>query len=346
MGRGHSICIGLIALVISVSAQLKPDTDYRKADSVARQYAGHALTDLNVLVKKLTTPFTSDVKKFRAIYTWVCQNVEQDYAMFQRNKRQREKLNSAQLNQWNTQLSKQLFTHLLYNKRTVCTGYAYLIQAMAKQAGLTCVMIDGYGRTPQSHVWKLELPNHTWNAVKLNNSWYLCDATWSSGSIQGETHSFVKQYDDVYFLADPALFSRNHYPLDTTWLLLGHKPSLQDFVGGPVTYKNFLRYNIRLQSPQELTIDISKGMSMDIQFTMPATSHPVFLQINSVGSVIDAKPVSKQECEVYQAQYQFSRVGSYTVHILINSEIVMSYYVKVTKKHKTKPNVQLVASSR
>ena len=63
----------------------------------------------------------------------------------------------------------------------MCTGYAYLIKELCFLANIESEIIDGYARTVRSNIDALDMANHSWNAVKLNNKWYLCDATWSSG---------------------------------------------------------------------------------------------------------------------------------------------------------------------
>ena len=55
---------------------------------------------------------------------------------------------------------------------------------MAGFANIECVIIDGYGKTAQNPIDTHSTPNHSWNAVKLNGDWFLCDATWSAGQIQ------------------------------------------------------------------------------------------------------------------------------------------------------------------
>jgi hypothetical protein len=79
------------------------NTDFRKADSVAALYPDHSLTDLNKLSLKLTAPFSTEQQKFRTIYSWVCNNIENDYEFYVKNKKKREQLKDKpdELAQWN-----------------------------------------------------------------------------------------------------------------------------------------------------------------------------------------------------------------------------------------------------
>jgi hypothetical protein len=202
---------------------------YHKADSVATCYADFPITSLPLLAHHLTASLVSPEEKFRAIYYWVCHNIKNDYPAYLQNKRQRHRYrnNPAALSQWNQKFSQQVFLRLRQQRKTVCTGYAYLVQELSRHAGLRSVIIAGYGRTglaPQARE-----PNHSWNAVELHGRWYLCDATWGSGAVDPRTGIFIPMFNDHYFLCDPQQFVMNHYPLDTAWLLVNPKPTLQDF---------------------------------------------------------------------------------------------------------------------
>src|SRR5690606_27087132 len=99
------------------------------------------------------------------------------------------------LKEWNRKSHPRVLQTLLRQHKTVCTGYAFLVKELAYHAGITCEVIDGYGRTPQANIEGDGIPNHSWNAVQLNNAWYLCDATWSSGTNDPQQAKFIKKYN-------------------------------------------------------------------------------------------------------------------------------------------------------
>lgn len=210
-------------------------TDFGKADSMARLYPGYALTDIGGLTRKLTVNLSTDVEKFRAVYLWLCYNIDNDYALYHLNKVRREKIADPQaLRAWNKEFQHLMVEVMLQKKRTVCTGYAYLLRELSLYAGLSCVIVDGYGRSGRMTRGE-STPNHSWNAVRLNNKWYLCDPTWSSGAIEAQSKKFLKKYNDDYFLPDPRIFIQKHYPLDSAWMLLSEnkKPTLHQFLNRP-----------------------------------------------------------------------------------------------------------------
>jgi transglutaminase/protease-like cytokinesis protein 3 len=116
--------------------------DFKKADSIAELYPSHSLKDLRSLADKLTAPLSTDTEKFRAIYKWICNNIDNDYILYQKNKRNRKRLkNSEELGEWNKKFRVRVFKTLLDDHRTVCTGYAYLVKELSFHAGLTAVII-------------------------------------------------------------------------------------------------------------------------------------------------------------------------------------------------------------
>jgi len=193
---------------------------FEKADSKASSFKGKELNNLPLLAHNLTYTLETDVERFRAIYFWVCNNIKNDYGLMMKNDRKRRQLNGnpEQLNLWNKTFKRNMFRKLLNEKKTLCTGYAFLVKELSNLAGLDCEIVTGYGKTTNSFK-DLKMPNHAWNVVKLNGKWYLCDATWSSGFID-EDYSFTFNFNNDYFLMSPEVFAKNHKPLNAKWLLI------------------------------------------------------------------------------------------------------------------------------
>lgn len=322
----------LIGVKFSWAVAQHPDfasTDFSKADSIAERYPDYSLKDLNDLAVKLTAPLHTDQEKFRSIYFWVCTNIENDYADYAEVKRMREKMKShpEAFRQWNQTFGKHSFQKLIRQHKTICTGYASLVRELAGRAGLSCVVVDGYGRTSQANVGGEGIPNHSWNAVKLNNKWYLCDATWSSGAVNPQQGTFIKSYNNSYFMADPALFARNHYPLDTSWLLLPKKPTRVEFLEGPLVYSAVYKKKIIPVSPESFEVTASKGKALPFCFKS-SSGQPVKkveLEINGYKRSVAATIVDG----MYTLDHIFTSRGTYLVHLLLDNEYVFSYTVKV-----------------
>ena len=326
----------------TVKAQLSDfkDINFRKADSIAYSYKGESLYNLPLLSYNLTNSLTSDVEKFRAIYTWVSTNIENDYWSYVKNKRKRRQFqnDSVALENWNTSFRKKVFQKLLKEKKTLCTGYAYLVRELANMSDIECEVIDGYGKTTTTNIDEQNsIPNHSWNAVKLNDKWYLSDATWSSGFFNIDKNEFISEYNDGYFLADPKLFVQNHYPLDTEWLCLDNKPSISDFLNAPLIYKHAFNYGLIPLNPSTMKLEATKDEVISFLFDISksTTTENIELEINTGSTKYSQKPVIKRNKKGYlEIQYTFKRLGHYDVHLKINDQYLFTYVVSI-KKDKT-----------
>ncbi|WP_435654555.1 transglutaminase domain-containing protein [Cellulophaga baltica] len=312
--------------------------DFSKADSVAYQYKGASLKSLPILVHNLTTNLHTDVEKFRAIYTWISTNIENDYNSYAKTKSKRSKIEKDRTAflAWNQDYTPKVFEQLIRNKKTACTGYAYLVREMASLAEIPCEIIDGHSRTPTLPLTLESLPNHSWNSVQLNGKWYLCDATWSAGQIVFKEGypEFQFEYHDGYFLAEPSLFIRNHYPLEKKWALLKDIPSFEHFISGPIVYKNAFNFSINPEFPLALETEIIKNERIHFKFSSAERLDPADLVLE-IGNgyamhTIDTK-FFQQDAE-YSISYKFAKAGLYDVHLKYNGAIIATYIIRVKRK--------------
>lgn len=217
-------CIIIFTCTLLVTAQQSDfkAIEFDSADAIAIRYQGEDLFNLPVLTLRLTAQLKTDVEKFRVIYYWITHNIEGDYALTEESLYQLEKRydDTVSLERWFKTFRKEVFQKLRNDKKTLCSGYAYLVKEMANLAGLKCKIVSGYGKINSKKLKDLQYPNHAWNAVQLEGKWYLCDATWSSGITNNYTYEFEFKYDDTFFLQDPVEFAKTHKPLDSKWSLL------------------------------------------------------------------------------------------------------------------------------
>jgi hypothetical protein len=300
--------------------------NFHRSDSIAALYPRHSLTNLKQLSGKLTAGLNTDIEKFRALYRWVCDNIAYDYNLYQKNQKKRSELtNKEELKQWNEHFSKIMFKTLREKQRTVCTGYAYLLRELCTHANINCVIVDGYGRTAQANIGGAGKANHSWNAVQLNGQWYLCDPTWSSGAFDTQERAYVRNFEPAYFLAAPALFIRNHYPLDSTWTILDHKPSLHEFLNRPLIYSGAYRAEVHDAIPDKFDVKVNKGDMVSFAFKGKKGIEKTSLLVNGVA----AREKFQEADGQYSVNHYFKAKGKYVVHILVNGGHVLTYRVKV-----------------
>jgi transglutaminase-like putative cysteine protease len=155
----------------------------------------------------------------------------------------------------------------VFDKRVgVCAGYAKVLQALGKAAGLDVVYVSGDARDQQNPVAG---HGHAWNAVRLHGKWYLADATWDAGSLAGDT--FEKSYSSEYLLTPPEVFGVDHFPKNPEWQL--RKPSLPrgEFFRQPVLRPSFFARGLRLVSPDRSQVE--SAASLDVVIENGGSSH-------------------------------------------------------------------------
>ncbi|MDO6597600.1 transglutaminase domain-containing protein [Oceanihabitans sp. 2_MG-2023] len=327
-----------IAFLISITtiAQVSDfkNIDFTIANNTAKLQEGAGLENLPVLAYNLTHNLKTDVEKFRAIYTWVCTNIKGDANQDNKVTKKRKKLKNDSLAylKWNNSYKKIAFKKLLKKQKTMCTGYAYLIKELCFIANIECKIINGYGRSTEANVLDLELINHSWNAVKLNNKWYLCDATWSSGYMINYSR-FVQDYNDGYFLTNPILFAKNHYPSQKKWLL-DSTLIASKFKASPLVYGDTFTHKIIPLLPEEMKINSEVYQEIEFRFkTLKKISTDKVKLIQYSGLL--EKPFKiyalKNENGILSFRYQFKQKGNYDVHLKLEEDIVATYIFEITK---------------
>jgi len=176
---------------------------------ISRQLIFHP----DILVDSLTYPFKSDMDKVRAIFVWIATNIEYNFVAFQNNIELVQNVNEV-----------------LVSGKALCYGYSLVFQEFCKQADIKCQIIEGYAKGLGYRKGdKFEKPNHAWNAVKLEDEWYLMDVTWASG-VPRQLNSGERIIDlETFFMTDPKEFIKKHLPEDPTWQLLSPKQTLEEF---------------------------------------------------------------------------------------------------------------------
>jgi hypothetical protein len=153
--------------------------------------------------------FDSERAKVRAIYAWVTANIKYD---------------KDSANVINLDINREAkITSALRRRKGVCENFAAIFNDISLKAGLTSFVINGY--TKQSGT--IDKTAHSWCAVFIDKTWYLCDPTWDNGS----------SMNTKYFLVQPSEFIESHMPFDPLWQLLNYTVSHEQFYSGNL-YKN------------------------------------------------------------------------------------------------------------
>ena len=309
--------------------------DFSKADNIALRYKSKKV-NVNKISFDLTKDLKTDIEKFRAIYMWITHNIANDHRLFLKNNRKRNKYfgDSIALATWNSKFKKVLFKKLLRKRRTICSGYSYLLKEMCELVGIKARIINGFGKTSDVELDKLLFANHTWNAVQLNGKWYLCDPTWAAGITLPDKGRFNFEYNNGYFLADPKLFVLTHYPIERQWSLLGDQiPSFQDFASAPLLYGE--AYNLFTEhiSPIKMHDTIQQKNVVEFKYRLKKAIYTQRLSLVFVKGVNEKiyKPSVNVKGDTLTLQQPFNKRGFYDIHLYFDKKIVATYTFRVTK---------------
>ena len=309
--------------------------NFQKADRIALECKNEGLDNLPELAYQLTSQLDTDVERFRAIYRWVCNNIANDYKLYQRNmrKRQRFKNDSLKLTEWNNRFRKISFKTLLEDQNTICRGYYYLIKELSKLTNINCEVVNGYAKTSMTNLERLDMPNHSWNAVELDGKWYLCDPTWASGTPNPTSLHFEFNYNDGFFLAEPKLFAINHYPEYAKWLLLdANQPTYQDFLDAPIIYgKSYTNLNV-YNAPSKMHYDLKKNetLKFNCQLLKTIATEDVKLLIDNGtdSNMIQPKSINITDT-ILTLEHSFDRTGFYDVHLYFGLDLIATHTIRI-----------------
>jgi hypothetical protein len=167
---------------------------------------------LDALVEYLTSWTDDNYLKIKSIHDWICTNIEYDVPAY---------------NKGEIKLIEPLVT--LRYRTAVCGGYAMLFNIMAQKAGFEAFYVAGVTKGKSKYAIGPQgvYTRHAWNAVKINDIYYLLDPTWDSGYVNN--NRFTHAYTTDFFLTDPELFVRRHFPTAPGWLLTDDEITIEQF---------------------------------------------------------------------------------------------------------------------
>lgn len=120
------------------------------------------LTKSTIEAKPFNRFLNNELEKVRFIYSWIRSNIVYDY----------------------TGLENGNYTvdvdSVLIKRVAVCSGFSNLFKYICDKAGIKCVQVVGFAKTSNEKPFDFSRTNHEWNAVKINNKWFLIDVTWAN----------------------------------------------------------------------------------------------------------------------------------------------------------------------
>ena len=178
---------------------------------------------------RLTTGVSDQFQKAKIINDWICDNIAYDVeTAFSRANR------------------RQDYVSVLRIKKAVCAGYTNLFNQMCRLASVESIGISGFSKG-FGYTGRIGAqPDHAWNAVKINNKWYLIDVTWNAGHV--DLRTFIKNYSTNYLFLDSRAFLYSHLPLDNKYQFYAPIVRSEQFMEEPYISGAFFKYQINLKN--------------------------------------------------------------------------------------------------
>jgi hypothetical protein len=292
------------------------------------------------LVHSLTAPYSTDLQKVRAIFSWVAEHIDYKTKKTVRKNPSTKRtllkpIDSVVVNSADEFVAETV----LRNQSGVCEGYARLFKTLCDYAGIKCVLITGYARGDMNHIGTKFFSNHYWNAVYVDSAWHLIDVTWASGYFTYYGGEFVKHFDDYYFFTSPELFINDHFPDDLEWTLLPNPPSPEEFRNSPFKQRSFVKYNIISFAPGKGNIETALGdtLRFEIQISDAEPNTKKFADTASLDSDMLAKYSSvvflQPEIDGKKIKYEFivSAENIKWLHLMYNNDVILRYKLNIKK---------------
>lgn len=248
LGAALLLAMGVTPSAAALAPAASPDTStFALIDIQASKMTGQGLT-IPSLARNLAALGSNDTEKARAIYTWIAHNISYDTPSFLAGRSVSGKPEDV-----------------LRNGRAVCQGFAAVFQALATEAGLKSVIVEGYskGYHYQTGAKITGPPDHAWNAVLIDGQYKLLDCTWGAGYMDTEKR-FVRRFQDRYFFTKPEEFIFDHFPLNPRWQLLDPPVSREDYENRVVLRPAFFNHGLKVEShiSSVVTVDGQTELSL------------------------------------------------------------------------------------
>lgn len=202
----------------------------------------------------------------------------------------------------------------LINRKSVCEGYSNLFDTMCDYAGIDVAKIIGMGKGFGQQI------SHAWNAIRVNEKWYIIDVTWDSQNAY-ENKTFVRKFFRTsYLFLEPKYAVYDHLPDKELYQFLDNPISKSKFNSLPeekkvsCVYNAFHENNFKLVNPLPAVIEMN-GEPIEIQFEGPEDLTISAIAINTNKQYFTQYCFIQKKGDVYSLSINPSKKGEYLIDI-------------------------------
>lgn len=301
----------------------------------------------SALAEKLTQGKKNELEKVTAIFNWITHNVsyktKNGYRITEKVRQTDEIVTEVEESPIKP-LNLLVAEAVLQRGEAVCDGYSRLFTTLCELSGIRSEVIVGYARTGSNKPVKGFGVNHYWNAVMIDNKWYLLDATWASGYLSRQGDVFIRDFDEKYFLSKPEEFINDHFPDDSRWTLLPDSKMPDEFRYSPFRHLAYNKYNFISYTPAAGIINayIGDTISLNLEAVIPdgRSISPSELTDTSLYNYSNALVFLKPDFERVVPHlprkcsytYTVSSPATQWLYLLYNGDVVLRYKINVRNR--------------
>lgn len=284
------------------------------------------------LALTLTSPYSSDLEKTRAIFSWITQHIAYKTNRYKRNANPLFIIEDTGALK---PLDERVAISVLQAGEAVCDGYARLFKTLCDYAGLEAVLIHGYAIASGRNTGFR--PNHSWNAVRINGNWQLLDVTWAAGFIDLNSNQYISRVDERYFLTLPEIFIRDHYPEEHRWTLLSEPPLHKEYKRSPFIFTAYYKNRIIDFYPEKGIIEVNLGDTLKFEIKTAYSGRSFFITpfyFNDAAETVKYQYTTQEERknqhpEILSSSYIVDQLASPWLYVIYNGEQIMRYRIKI-----------------
>ena len=214
--------------------------------------------------------------------------------------------------------------------KTICFGYSKLFAYIAKSIGIETEYIKGYAKGSEYNPGEqIEKTNHEWNAVKINDNYFLIDPTWGAGLLEENIH--IKELDDFYFLPNPKHLIYTHFPEEPKWQLLKNPITKEEFINQIYINSKFFTFHFTDINFKKSHFEVNNIENIKIFYDIKNTNDIINLTIE-VYFLKDNEYISEENCyyitkneKYYEVKLIFNKMGSYKVCLYGKNQYMDDY---------------------
>jgi transglutaminase/protease-like cytokinesis protein 3 len=299
--------------------------NFKKVDNTVLKYP--RFSKVEDLANQIERDFNSDADKTRAAFFWLAKNIRYNLKEFYNPKQRSYSFRYSSEEEKTKKLQKikdNLVATTFINKTGVCEEYAQSFKKICDLLHIESEVIKGFVRIDTREIGKVTTDtNHAWNAVKIDGSWVIIDATWAAGyEYNGK---WIRDFNDYFFDIPTNKIFKTHYPEDKIWVLRFGRMSLDEFYNQPIYTNTFLGLSTDLISPQKGIINLKSDEDIQLKFKNLDTNLLIFYTFK--GMRLAQKPVITSENNISTLTLKNPKRNTDLV-LFINKEDALHFKVR------------------